>query len=38
MPSGDLAPGEYGWYVNLETDLAKGINPQGGCIFDFGVD
>jgi hypothetical protein len=34
----DLPPGEYGWYVNLEADPMKDINPQGGCIFDFGVD
>jgi hypothetical protein len=36
----NLEPGEYGWYVNLvEADpILHPVNPQGGCIFDFGVD
>ncbi|HEX4964334.1 MAG TPA: hypothetical protein VF173_26180 [Thermoanaerobaculia bacterium] len=38
MVKRDLEPGEYGWYVNLEMDASKGVNPQGGGLFDFGID
>jgi len=34
----DLEPGEYGWYVNLQADASQGVSPQGGGIFDFGID
>jgi hypothetical protein len=34
----DLEPGEYGWYVNLHADASQGVSPQGGGLFDFGID
>lgn len=34
----DLEPGEYGWYVNLQSDASQGVSGQGGGVFDFGVD
>ena len=40
---GDLAPGEYGWYVNLPDindpyQLTKEQCLVGGGLFDFGID